>query len=257
MDCLDWFALKLLLTGVLFFPLERIFPRRQQAQLRIEWREDLFYFFIASLIVQSLTLLSLAPSKWLIPAAVLGAIPNAVASQPLWLQFIEIMVLADFVQYWLHRLSHRVPLMWYAHAIHHSSRTLDWLVGSRNHLLEVIGLRVATIIPLYISGYSASMLYAYLAFVYVYATFVHSNVKFDLEWLRHVLVIPRFHHWHHGTEKEAIDVNFAIHFPIFDRLFGTYYLPPKQWPASYGIKEEVPTGIARQFIYAFTQPLRR
>jgi len=33
--------------------------------------------------------------------------------------------------------------------------------------------------------------------------------------------VPRFHHWHHGIEEEAIDVNFAIHFPWLDRLFGT------------------------------------
>jgi len=46
------------------------------------------------------------------------------------------------------------------------------------------------------------------------------------------LVSPRYHHWHHAVEKEAIDVNFAVHFPVLDWLFGTYHLPSDgHWPA--------------------------
>ncbi len=46
-----------------------------------------------------------------------------------------------------------------------------------------------------------------------------------------VLVTPRFHHRYHGVEKDAIDVNFAIHFPLFDRLFGTHHMAGDRWPA--------------------------
>ena len=53
-------------------------------------------------------------------------------------------------------------------------------------------------------------------------------------------------------EKEAIDVNFAIHFPWLDKLFGTYYMPPKQWPSGYGIGgHPVPNGYWQQFLYPF------
>ena len=66
---------------------------------------------------------------------------------------------------------------------------------------------------------------AYILYIYLHATFIHANVRFEFGWLKHILATPRFHHWHHGIEKEAIDVNFAVHFPLLDRLFGTYHLP--------------------------------
>lgn len=82
--------------------------------------------------------------------------------------------------------------------------------------------------------------------------YIHANVRFDIEWLKPLIVTPRFHHWHHGVEKEAIDVNFAIHFPIFDRLFGTYHMPAGRWPEGYGVGgHPVPPGFIRQFLYPF------
>lgn len=66
------------------------------------------------------------------------------------------------------------------------------------------------------------------------------------------LVTPRFHHWHHGIEDEAVDVNFAVHFPLFDRLFGTCYLPKDKWPSGYGVQgHPVPKGYVAQFKYPF------
>ena len=60
---LDWFVLNVLLTGLLFVPLEKVFGRlTDQPLFRNEWREDLFYFLLGSVLVQSLTYLSLAPS---------------------------------------------------------------------------------------------------------------------------------------------------------------------------------------------------
>ena len=118
------------------------------------------------------------------------------------------------------------------------------------HLLEIIVLRGLTLIPMQVLGFEPAAIYAYLILVYFYATYVHANLRFDVEWVKTVLVTPRFHHWHHGIEKEAIDVNFSIHFPIFDRLFGTYYMPEGKWPSGYGIGgDPVPKGLLRQFAY--------
>ncbi len=66
------------------------------------------------------------------------------------------------------------------------------------------------------------------------------------------MATPRFHHWHHGIEKEAINVNYAVHFPVLDRLFGTYHLPAEAWPEGYGIEDHpVPHGYWHQFLYPF------
>ena len=48
-------------------------------------------------------------------------------------------------------------------------------------------------------------------------------------------VTVRYHHWHHAADKNAVDVNFAIHLPFLDRLFGTHYLPKTAWPERYGL----------------------
>jgi hypothetical protein len=61
---LDWFVLNVLLTGLLFIPFERLFPRRTEQEIfREEWREDLFYYFVSSMMVQALTFLTFAPAK--------------------------------------------------------------------------------------------------------------------------------------------------------------------------------------------------
>jgi sterol desaturase/sphingolipid hydroxylase (fatty acid hydroxylase superfamily) len=70
-------------------------------------------------------------------------------------------------------------------------------------------------------------------------------------------VTPRFHHWHHGIEKEAIDVNFAIHFPFLDRLFGTCHWPRRRWPQGYGIPGEMPGGYWQQFLHPFRRPQKK
>jgi sterol desaturase/sphingolipid hydroxylase (fatty acid hydroxylase superfamily) len=251
---LDWFVLNILFTGLLFVPLEKIFGRlSDQPLFRNEWREDLFYFLLSSVLVQSLAFLSLAPSMALLQhTGNLDNIRKILANQPFLLQVLEIMVLTDFVQYWFHRAFHQIPFLWGFHAVHHSAKKMDWLAGSRMHIMEIIGLRSFTIIPMYVFGFSESALHFYILMVYLNATFIHANVRFNLEYLKQIIVTPRFHHWHHGIEKEAIDVNFSIHFPLFDKLFGTYYMPPNQWPSDYGVGgHPVPNGYWKQFLYPF------
>ena len=251
---LDWFALNLLLTGVLFIPLEKLFGRlTEQPLFRTEWREDLFYFLLGSVLVQSLTYLSLAPSTVILQHTGNWAnLRQMMNTQPVWLQVIEIMFLTDFVQYWFHRAFHQIPFLWGFHAVHHSAKYMDWLAGSRMHIVEIIGLRGLTIIPMYVLGFSENALHIYILLVYLNATFVHANVRFNVEWLKPFVVTPRFHHWHHGIEKEAINVNFAIHFPWLDKLFGTYYMPKNQWPSGYGVGgHPVPNGYWQQFLYPF------
>lgn len=253
---LDWFVLNLLLTGVLFIPLEKLFGRlTDQPLFRPEWREDLFYFLLSSVLVQTLTYLSLWPSMTILHnTGNWSGLRAMVGNQPLWVQVPAIMLLTDFMQYWFHRAFHQIPFLWGFHAVHHSAQKMDWLAGSRMHLVEIVGLRGVTIIPMYVLGFTESALHIYIFLVYLNATFVHANVRFNVEWLKPFIVTPRFHHWHHGVEKEAVDVNFAIHFPWLDKLFGTYYMPPNQWPSGYGIGgHPVPTGYWKQFLYPFVR----
>jgi len=73
--------------------------------------------------------------------------------------------------------------------------------------------------------------------------------------LRYVLASPAFHRWHHTTEQEGLDRNFAGLFPFIDVLFGTFYMPRGRQPAAFGIlQDEVPAGLLRQLAYPFRTP---
>jgi sterol desaturase/sphingolipid hydroxylase (fatty acid hydroxylase superfamily) len=249
----DFFALNMIATGLMFAPIERIFPRAAEQRLfRAEWREDLFYYLVSSMLVQLITFLSLAPSS--VVMATTGswsAFREAVASQPWILQLLEVMLLTDLAQYWFHRTFHRVPFLWGFHAVHHSARSMDWLASARMHFLEIILLRGITALPLLTLGFLPSVMQAYVGLVYVYSSLLHANLRGDFDKLGHFVATPRFHHWHHGLEEEAVDVNFAIHFPFLDRLFGTFHLPSGRWPKAYGVPEQVPHGYLAQLAYPF------
>jgi sterol desaturase/sphingolipid hydroxylase (fatty acid hydroxylase superfamily) len=249
---LDWFLISLVLTGIVFIPIERILGAREQPIFRFEWREDLLYFLISTLMVQGLTFLSMLPATAILRQTEWAGLRHCVGSQWVIVQFLEIMLLTDLVQYWVHRFFHEVPWLWKFHAVHHSAQVMDWLASSRMHLVDVVVLRGMTVIPMYVLGFGEPALYMYLVFVFFLSAMVHSNFRLSFGPLDALLVTPRFHHWHHGIDKEAIDINFAVHFPFLDRLFGTYHLPADgRWPSGYGITQALPKGFARQFLYPF------
>ncbi len=251
---LDWFLLNLFLLALLFVPLERFFPRLpEQGTFRLGWTTDTLHFFVSHLLVQVLSFLILLPavtvSRFWEPTGLAGT----VRALPLWVQFLVAILVADLAQYAVHRAFHQTPFLWRFHAVHHSSRDLDWLAGSRLHLVDAVSTRALVLVPLHLLGLAEPALYAYLVFVSFHAVFIHANVRFSFGPLEALVVTPRFHHWHHAAADEARDRNFAVHLPWLDRLFGTRYLPGNEWPARYGIAgDPVPEGYLAQLVY----PLR-
>jgi sterol desaturase/sphingolipid hydroxylase (fatty acid hydroxylase superfamily) len=251
----DFFIVNMIATGLMFAPLERFLPHRSEQRLfRIEWREDLFYYLLSSMLVQLITFLALAPSSYLnTHGAAIGGLRGWIGGLPWLVQFTMAMVLTDLAQYWFHRLFHRLPFLWGFHAVHHSAKAMDWLAGARMHFVEIVLLRGVTSLPLLTLGFSPSVMQAYIGLVYVYSSLVHANLRGDFDWLGQWIVVPRFHHWHHALEAEGVDKNFAIHFPWLDRIFGTYFLPPGRWPKDYGVPERVPNGYLAQLRYPFVR----
>jgi len=248
---LDWFVLNLLLFAVVFVPVERAFPHRPEWKtFRPGWVTDGVYLMVNHLAVQALTFLTLLPATALATLWQSDSLHARIIGQPLWLQFIEIIVLSDLVQYWIHRAYHAVPALWRIHAVHHSSETMDWLAGPRLHVIETVSMRALVLVPIFLLGFDRPALYAYLVFVSFHAEFIHANVGTRLGWLDHVLTTPRGHHWHHAVRP--VDKNFAVHLPVLDRIFGTQYLPPGQWPDAYGVEgRPVPEGWLRQLVFPF------
>lgn len=248
----DALVLNLLVYPLVFLPLERLFPLRDQPTFRPEWTTDLAWFVASALFVQVTTALVLAPGDRL-AAAVATALPAAratVGALPVALQFLLAVLVADLAQYWIHRACHRWPWLWRFHAIHHSASAMDWLAGSRLHVVDALLTRALVYAAIAALGFDVAAIAAYLAFVAAQATFVHANVRWDLRWLEPWLVTPRIHHWHHADALP--DGNFAVHLPVLDRLFGTLRLPAAGWPERYGLAGGAvgPRGFWRQLLTA-------
>src|SRR5690606_34985626 len=122
-----------------------------------------------------MSVLVLAPAVSLGRALAVPALQGAVQALPLPVQFLACVLVADLAQYAVHRAFHRVPLLWRFHSVHHSVEAMDWIAGSRLHLVDVVVTRGLVLLPLVVLGFDALAVYAYLAFVSFHAVFIHAN----------------------------------------------------------------------------------
>lgn len=249
---LDWLVLTLLASVILFTFLEKIFPKyKEQAILRPEWQLDLLYFSVNHLIFAVLLLIGNYFTSTVFGWAASADVQEFIQSLPLAAQVIILVLCADFVLYWSHRMFHENPRLWRIHAVHHSVEHMDWLAGSRNHIMQTIVDRSIAMIPLYLLGPDKAALDIYVVFAGLQAVLVHANLGIPFGPLKYIICTPQYHHWHHSSEAPAIDTNYAVHMPIFDMIFGTYHMPSKHWPAHYGTTIRLPRTYIKQFLYPF------
>ncbi len=251
--------LGLLILGPPLLLFQKLWPANPlQPRWRKDSRTDLTYWFLTPLATKALTrvliygLFALAAlclgaetiQQWLHPKGVL-------ARQPTWLQVVELLLLGDSIGYWSHRLFHHRPL-WAFHAVHHSSTQLDWLSAVRLHPVnDVVSrlLQVALLLPL---GFASKVMAAYVPFLTFYAILLHANVRWSLGPLRYVIASPTFHRWHHTSEREGLDKNFAGLFSFLDLLFGTFYMPKGRQPECFGVAgKPLPATVFGQLAYPF------
>jgi sterol desaturase/sphingolipid hydroxylase (fatty acid hydroxylase superfamily) len=250
---LDWFLLDMLLMTLIFSPIEVLWPAYpKQNVFRSEWLTDIVYFLSTHLPLQLTSFLILLPATQLTAILNIAVVTETVGRLPWLVQFLLAVFVADLAEYAIHRAFHVVPWLWRFHAIHHSSKALDWIAGSRSHLVDDVVVRGFILIPMMLI-FSHNIIVAYLLFVTVHATWTHCNFGPTIKWLEPFVIQPRYHHWHHTSQKEAIDKNFAIHFPWIDKMFGTHYLPEgDKWPDVYGLhNENIPRSFWGQFFYPF------
>ena len=58
--------------------------------------------------------------------------------EPLWLSIIIAFIVEDFSGYWMHRLNHRVNILWNRHVIHHSSEEFNLSCALRQSISDTI-----------------------------------------------------------------------------------------------------------------------
>ncbi|MCB9235495.1 MAG: sterol desaturase family protein [Bacteroidia bacterium] len=227
-------------------PLEKVFPaRRGQKFFRPHWWADLGFFLGQYLFWSGLVLWTLSFLGIWLDHHLPGGFRHAVASQPFWLQAIEVVILSDFLIYWGHRLQHRVPFLWRFHKVHHSAKHLDWLAAHREHPIDSIYTIGLINLPAFVLGFPLETIAGFIAFRGIWAIYIHSNVRLNLGPLRMLIGAPELHHWHHDLDRMA--GNYANISPLMDIIFGTYKCPDHE-PAAFGIHEETPSTYLGQLI---------
>lgn len=250
---LDWFVLDLLGSALIFILIEKLIPyKAEQPVFRPAWQTDLNHFLVNHLMVGFILLATNAFLHKFFAWAENDSLQQWVTALPFLLQLFLIILAADLIQYWTHRAYHEVPLLWRFHAVHHSAKHMDWLAGSRQHMLEILVTRCLVLTPVYLLGFSKEVIDAYVIIVGFQAVFNHANAEIKFGWLKYIIVTPQFHHWHHASDEAAIDRNYAAHFAFLDYLFGTAVKSEQTWPEEYGVKGDyMPDGFLRQQAFPF------
>lgn len=252
---LDWLLLDLLLMAVIFVPIEMVFPKnKDQSRFHEEWRTDLVYFVISHLFIQFFGVLTQKPAILFFGWIGLSGLHTWVQSLPFVVELLFAFFITDFFQYWAHRFFHSHAYLWRFHSVHHSTRNMDWLAGSRTHFVDIFVTRSMTFIPLYVFGFSEITFNTYVVFMAIHAVLIHANTRINFGFLKYIIATPQYHHWHHCEDPRYYGKNFATIFPFIDRIFGTYYLPGNTWPEGTGLHEaNYPKGYVKQLIYPFTK----
>lgn len=256
---LDYLILSILGSAVIFIGIEKLVPlRRGQPVFRQDWQTDFVHFTVNHLLVGLVLLIVNYLVYGLFSWAVYPPLQATIQNLPYVLEVLLILLVADLIQYWTHRAYHEVPFFWRFHAVHHSTPVMDWLAGSRMHFFELIVTRVAILGPLFVLGFSKQAMDAYIVIVGFQAVFNHANVSLPWGPLKYIIVTPDFHHWHHGSDRAAVDRNYAAHFAFLDYLFGTAVQSDKRFPDNYGVLGDyMPQGFVRQQLFPFTYREKR
>jgi sterol desaturase/sphingolipid hydroxylase (fatty acid hydroxylase superfamily) len=251
----------LLGISAVFVVLERLFPWREEQRLfRPGWLRD------AGFLVLNGHLFSLwtAGVAGLVSVGATGALRSIglrlegspIGTWPFLAQFLVFLVLADFLQWCIHNLLHRVPWLWAFHKVHHSIDTMDWIGNWRFHWMEIVVYKSLQWIPLAWLGASPAAVFAVAVVTTVWGDFNHANLDVGLGPLGYVFNSPRMHLWHHDQSSEGgVAKNFGVVFSVWDHLFGTAYWPRHRNPLRLGYPgvDEMPATLHGEVLWPLTR----
>lgn len=175
---------------------------------------------------------------------------------PFWSKLFLSIVLYDFTTYWIHRASHKIPLLWRLHRVHHSDTTMDSSTTFRFHPLELILIyQTGNILTAGIFGTDVTSMALYYFIIYIFFFLEHSNLNYP-KWLNStfglIFVMPDHHRVHHQQDQFYTDSNYADILIIWDRLFGTFKMMPVE-KMKYGLIE-FDSENKQSFLYLIKSP---
>lgn len=212
---------------------EALAPRRKRSQKRSQRWVTNWGITIANTIVLRLMAIALpllAVGAALDAQAQGWGLFNAVA-WPAWLEIIVAILILDFLIWGQHLITHKVPILWRLHRVHHADVDMDVTTAIRFHPVEIALSMILKIGIVYLLGPAAIAVIVFEILLNGTAMFNHANLRLPL-WLdaivRRVLVTPDMHRVHHSVHRDEHDSNYGFALSIWDRMFGTYIAQPRE-----------------------------
>ena len=240
--------------ALLLMVLERVIPyNKGQKFLREGFFDDFAMYTIAQNYVLSIVIFSIIIAR----VDTIGGFSRLqlIAHWPLAVQVAFFVVTHDLYIYWMHRWQHRNKYMWRLHEAHHSPTSVDWLSGSRSHLMEILINQTVEFAPIVLLGASPAVIPIKGAISAVWGMYIHANLNVRTGRLQWIINGPEMHRWHHAKGK-GMGANFSTKLAIWDWMFGTAYLPIGQRAGNYGVRTWFPVHYFAQTLYAF-RPFHR
>jgi sterol desaturase/sphingolipid hydroxylase (fatty acid hydroxylase superfamily) len=210
--------------AILIIIWERLAPYRKGLPLFREgfWVDLIWYTiiqsFVLKIIIFDYIIMPLQAhfdwSKW-----------QGIGSWPVWLQVLFFLVTHDLYIYLFHRFQHSNKYFWRIHEAHHSNKEVDFLSGSRSHIMEIIINQTIEFAPIIILGASPEVIPIKALIDSMYGMFIHANINVRLGKWKYIFNSPELHLWHHANYREVFHANFATKLAVWDYLFGTVYFP--------------------------------
>jgi sterol desaturase/sphingolipid hydroxylase (fatty acid hydroxylase superfamily) len=251
----------LLVISLVVWSLELVFPwRKNQAAIREDFWLDGFYmffnFFLFSLIgYNAVSNVAVeAFNDFLALFGINNLVAFQIASWPVWSQFLLLFVVADFIQWNVHRWLHYSPLLWEFHKVHHSVEQMGFAAHLRYHWMETIIYKSVQYIPLSMIGFGLDDFFILHLVTILIGHLNHANVKITYGPLKYVLNNPVMHLWHHAKNIPAGSngVNYGISLSLWDYLFGTAYIPNQNANEPLGFEDQ--ESFPKTFLQQLTHP---
>jgi sterol desaturase/sphingolipid hydroxylase (fatty acid hydroxylase superfamily) len=251
----------LLGISLVVWSLELVFPwRKNQAAIREDFWLDGFYmffnFFLFSLIgYNAVSNVAVeAFNDFLALFGINNLVAFQIASWPVWSQFLLLFVVADFIQWNVHRWLHYSPLLWEFHKVHHSVEQMGFAAHLRYHWMETIIYKSVQYIPLSMIGFGLDDFFILHLVTILIGHLNHANVKITYGPLKYVLNNPVMHLWHHAKNIPAGSngVNYGISLSLWDYLFGTAYIPNQNANEPLGFEDQ--ESFPKTFLQQLTHP---
>ena len=159
---------------------------------------------------------------------------------PYWIKLVLGVLIIDLVTYWFHRMSHKYPLLWRFHRVHHSDTSMDSSTFFRSHPIELLlWFGTSNIIAAGIFGLDLVTLGLYFLMGTPFFIIEHTNLRCP-KWIDKtfglVFTTPNFHKVHHEQDQYYTDSNFGDIFILWDRFFRTFKYKPVE-EIKFGLKE--------------------